>query len=111
MNTLVLVIVFAVLVEALIEYAKTIGKAIVGKQYKTAVTQLVAVVVGVVLCVAGNADMFAALGITFSIKMLGTVLTGIIISRGANYASDIMKRIQSIVSGELVLGEVSTDEK
>ena len=114
MDILVMVIVFAMLVEALVEDAKTIGKAFLNKEYKTAVTQLAAVMLGIVLCVAGDADMFVVLGITFNIDMLGTVLTGIIISRGANYASDIMKRIQSIVSGELVLGEateVSTDEK
>lgn len=114
MNTLVIAVVIAIVVEALIEYAKTIGKAVMNKQYKTAVTQLAAIAIGVGLCAAAGADVFAALGITFSIKVIGVVLTGIFASRGANYLSDIAKRIQSVISGELVLSdaiEVSTDEK
>lgn len=111
MNTLVLAVVIAIIVEALIEYAKTIGKAVIGKQYKTAATQIAAIVIGVALCAAAGADVFAALGITFTVKVIGIILTGIFASRGANYLSDIAKRIQSVISGELVLGEVSTDEK
>lgn len=114
MNTLVLAVVIAIIVEALIEYAKTIGKAVMGKQYKTAVTQFTAIAIGVGLCVAASVDIFAALGIVFSVKAIGIVLTGIFASRGANYLSDIAKRIQSVISGELVLSdavEVNTDEK
>lgn len=101
MDILVLVIVFAVLVEALIEYAKTVAKAFVGGEYKTAITQVVAIVLGIVICFAGNADVFAALGITFSIKYMGVVLTGIFISRGANYMSDLVKRIQSLIGSSV----------
>ena len=39
MNMIVLVLMMAVTVEALIEYAKTFGKAIIEKQWKTAATQ------------------------------------------------------------------------
>lgn len=114
MNTLVLAVVIAIVVEALIEYAKTIGKAVLSKQYKTAATQLAAIAIGVGLCVATDANVFADLGITFSVEAIGVVLTGIFASRGANFVSDIAKRIQSVISGELVLSdaiEVSNDEK
>ncbi|MFR1786349.1 MAG: hypothetical protein ACLSWY_10470 [Ruthenibacterium lactatiformans] len=39
MNMIVLVLMMAVTVEALVEYAKTFGKAIIEKQWKTAATQ------------------------------------------------------------------------
>ena len=39
MNRTVLVLMMAVTVEALVEYAKTFGKAILEKQWKTAATQ------------------------------------------------------------------------
>ena len=39
MNRTVLVLMMAVTVEALIEYAKTFGRAIIEKQWKTAATQ------------------------------------------------------------------------
>lgn len=114
MNALVLAVVIAIIVEALIEYAKTIGKAVMNKQYKTAATQLAAIAIGVGLCAAADVDLFAALGIVFSIKAIGVVLTGIFASRGANFVSDIAKRIQSVISGELVLSdaiEVNADKK
>ena len=114
MNALVLAIVFAIITEALVEYAKTICKALMSKQYKTASTQLAAIIIGVGLCATAGVDVFAGLGITFSVKAIGIVLTGIFASRGANYLSDIAKRIQSVISGELVLSdaiEVNTDEK
>ena len=80
--------------EALIEYAKSIGKAFSGGEWKTAVTQLVAIVVAVLLCVATGADLVAVVGIVFVWPWLGILLTGIIISRGANYVSDFVKRLQ-----------------
>ena len=49
MNMIVLVLMMAVTVEALIEYAKTFGKAIIEKQWKTAATQAGAVALGVLL--------------------------------------------------------------
>ena len=52
MNRTVLVLMMAVTVEALVEYAKTFGKAIIEKQWKTAATQAGAVALGVSLCSA-----------------------------------------------------------
>ena len=62
MNMIVLVLMMAVTVEALIEYAKTFGKAIIKKQWKTAATQAGAVALGVLLCFGVGADFYAALG-------------------------------------------------
>ena len=94
MTGIVLIIVLAIVVEAFVEYGKSIGKALCSSEWKTAVTQLVAIVVAVLLCVATGADLFAAIGMMFAWPWLGVVLTGIIISRGANYASDFVKRLQ-----------------
>lgn len=94
MTGIVLITVLAIVVEAFIEYGKSIGKAFVGGAWKTAVTQLVAIVLGVLLCMATGADLFAMIGLVFAWPWLGVVLTGIIISRGANYVSDFVKRLQ-----------------
>jgi hypothetical protein len=94
MEGIVLIITLAIIVEALIEYAKSIGKAIVGGGWKTAVTQLIAIICAIVLCFASGADLFAAIGLEFVWPWLGVVLTGIIISRGANYVSDFITRLQ-----------------
>ena len=76
MNRTVLVLMMAVTVEALVEYAKTFGKAILEKQWKTAATQAGAVALGVSLCFSAGADFYAALGVSFNAAWLGVALTG-----------------------------------
>ena len=71
-----------------------------GGAWKTAVTQLAAIALGVLLCFMTGGDLFAVVGITFVWPWLGTVLSGVIISRGANYVSDFIKRLQSVKTEE-----------
>lgn len=97
MSMVVLAVVIAVTVEGLIEYAKSIGKAVEAGEHKTALTQTGAVALGVLLCLAVRADVYGALGVNFAVPWVGTVLTGIFASRGSNYISDLVKKFQSIV--------------
>ena len=85
METIVLFLTLAVTVEGLVEYVKNIIEG----ERRAVVIQLCALVVAVALCVLAGADIYASLGVTFS------VLTGIFASRGANYASDILGKLQS----------------
>ena len=75
MNMIVLVLMMAVTVEALIEYAKTFGRAIIEKQWKTAATQAGAVALGVLLCFGVGADFYAALGVNFNVAWIGMVMS------------------------------------
>jgi len=97
MSIFLLAVVMAVIVEAIIEYGKTIWAAAEKKAYKTVVTQLVAIALSVCLCLAVQADVFAALGINFNVHWLGILLTGIFASRGSNYVSDFVKKIQTTI--------------
>lgn len=92
MEGLTLVIVLAIITEALVEYGKSIGKAFIGNDIKAAVTQLAAIAVSVLLCFAAGADLFKVVGITFAWPWLGVVLTGVLGSRGANYLSDLVAK-------------------
>lgn len=94
MEGIVLIMVMAVVVEAFIEYAKTIGRAFADGQWKTAVTQVAAILLGMLLCGLTGADLFGVMGIVFRWPWLGYILTGVIISRGANYVSDFVKRLE-----------------
>lgn len=96
MTTVVLALIAAVVVEALVEYGKTIANAVTSKDTKTAITQLCSIAISVGLCFAFGADIFSALGITIKVAWLGTLLTGIFASRGSNYISDIVTRVQGI---------------
>ena len=93
MENIALIIMLAVTVEALVEYGKSIGKAFADKQAKTAITQLCAMAVSVGLCGLAGADMYAVIGVPFSVPWVGTILTGIFASRGANFVSDLVGKL------------------
>ena len=97
MNITVIIAV-AILIEALVEYAKTILKMVEDGEKKTAITQCATVVLGVLLSFAFNADLFVPIGIEVN-HVVGTIITGIIASRGANYISDFIKKIGEITVG------------
>ena len=87
-----IIIAVAILIEGLVEYGKNIADMFYGGDKKTAVTQIVTIVVGVALAFAFNADMFIPLGLTVN-HYIGMVLTGIVMSRGSNYVSDLITKI------------------
>lgn len=93
MEGITLIIVLAIVTEALVEYGKSIGRAFAGNDSKTAFTQLAAIVASVLLCFAAGADLFKVVGINFTWPWVGVVLTGILGSRGANYLSDLVSKI------------------
>ena len=100
MDGISIVVMVAVIVEAIIEYAKTIGKMFVDGNHKTAVTQLAAVALAIGLCFITNANLFEVIGIDFSYNWVGIVLTGIFGSRGANYVSDFISRLKGKITQE-----------
>lgn len=102
MTEFVLVLMMAVTVEGLVEYAKSIGKAFLSKEYKTVITQAAAVVVSVLLCFAANANFYEALGVGFAYSWVGVLLTGVFASRGANYVSDLITKLQTLGSSKQV---------
>lgn len=98
MSMIVLAIVMAVTVEGLVELGKSIGRAALQGDVKTAVTQICAAVISCILCTAVGADVYAALGVAFGIPWLGCILTGLFASRGSNYISDLIKKLQGLTS-------------
>lgn len=87
-----LIVVLAVAVEALVEYAKTWVASITEGGWKTAIIQTGALAVSVLLCVATGADMFAILGISLGHSWLGSVFTALLTARGSNYMADFLTR-------------------
>ena len=96
MQGILLVIALAVIVEAVVEYAKSIARMFTAGEVKTGITQLCAIAVAVALCFATGADLFAALGLEFALPGIGAALTGLFASRGANYVSDIISKLQAV---------------
>lgn len=88
-NTLAIVFILAIIVEALIDYATTIFMKVDGKlviEWK----KIAAIGLGIFLAIAAGADFLAASGLDFKIPYVGVVLTGIFFSRGSNYVADLI---------------------
>ena len=97
MNIAVIIAV-AILIEGLVEYGKNIADMFYGGDKKTAITQIVTIVVGIALAFAFSADMFIPLGLTVN-HYIGMVLTGVVMSRGSNYVSDLIGKIGQTTVG------------
>lgn len=107
MEGITLILVLAITVEALVQYGKNIVAMALNKEYKTFATQLAAIVLAVLVCLATGADLYSLLGVSFAVPWLGILLTGVVISRGSNYASDFIKRLQSPSPAKTIANNIS----
>ena len=92
MDAILLFMTLAITVEGLIEYVKTACT----KDWRCSLIQVGALVVSIALCLLSGADIYAFLGVSFQVPFVGSILTGIFASRGANYASDMLGKLRSI---------------
>ena len=98
MKTIALIVMVAILLEALVEYGKTIDHMVSNKEYKTAITQGITIVLGIALAFifklhlfnGAMSEFYEGLSINGTIDM---ILTGILFSRGANYFRDFVSRL------------------
>ena len=90
MNHLVFLLMLAIVTEAVLQYGKEIARAVAGRQAKTAVTQVCGLALGVSLTLLCRASVFSEMPGEMP-PVMGQVLSGIFISRGANYVSDWIK--------------------
>lgn len=97
MNIAVIIAV-AVLIEGLVEYGKTITNMFYEGDRKTGITQIVTIIIGIGLAFAFSANMFVPLGLVVN-EYIGMVLTGIVMSRGSNYVSDLIGKIGQTTVG------------
>lgn len=88
---LLLFVVVAMLGESIWETAK-----MVWQDGKLSVDRIGALVVGLVLAVGLQIDLFAALGCPFKYPWVGMILTGILLSRGSNFIHDLLNKIAGI---------------
>lgn len=72
------------------------------KDKKVDFNAIVTAVIGIVLAIAAQLDVFGLLGISFVIPFLGQVLTGLVISKGSNYVYDFVTKIIALLSGNVV---------
>lgn len=88
-------VLMAIVIEGVITYIKEI---FVDKNVMW--QQVLGIVLGIVVAIGYNADLFALFGLTSTIPLLGCVLTGVLLSRGSNYIFDLVKQLQGYQSKE-----------
>ena len=81
----------AILAEAVWENLKMIWQ-----DGKVSIDRIGALIVSIVISMATQLDVFAILNFGISIPFVGSFLTGILISRGANFIHDLLNKIQTI---------------
>lgn len=91
MENFLQIIVIAILAEAIWENLKMIWQ-----EGKLSIDKLGALIVSVIIAIATQLDIFAILNFNIPIPFIGSFLTGILISRGANCIHDILTKIQTI---------------
>jgi hypothetical protein len=90
MEFLQLLIIAAVL-EALWETAKMFWQA-----GKVSIDRVGAAVLGVFLCVAAGVDFFQMVELPLIVPFAGMVLSGLLVSRGANFVHDFISTVEGI---------------
>jgi hypothetical protein len=88
MNAFSQLVIIAVLVEAIWENIKRVYS-----ENKVDTSIIGSLGVSVLVCVSTGADLFPLVGMPLAVPFLGSVLTGIITARGANFVNDLFTRL------------------
>lgn len=86
--SIVTIITIALLVEAIWETLKMIWK-----EGKININTVGALAVGILVSILAKIDIFAMQDINLSLPVIGWILTGILMSRGANFIHDLFNKI------------------
>ena len=86
--------ILAILAEAIWENLKMIWE-----NNKFSVNRLGALILSIILALATQIDLFKVLDIEI-VPVIGSIFTGILISRGANFIHDLLVRIENLRKGE-----------
>lgn len=86
--SIVTIITIALLVEAIWETLK-----MTWQEGKVNINTIGALIVGIAVSILAKIDIFAMQGITLSIPLIGWILTGILMSRGANFIHDLFNKL------------------
>lgn len=79
----------AILIEAIWENIKMIYD-----KQKLNINMIGSLVLGVVVCLLAQIDIFPIVGLNMAVPFVGSVFTGIIVSRGANFVNDLFKKLK-----------------
>ena len=83
-------IIIAILVEAIWENLKMIWD-----KNKLNINMLGSLLLSMIICVLAQINIFEIVGINLIVPVIGSLMTGIIVSRGANFVNDLFSRLNN----------------
>lgn len=90
--SIAVIIAIAIIIETLTENVKNYFPKLAETKWAV---MLFTALLGIVVALTYDADIFAAVGLVAKIPYMGTVLTGVLVAGGSNVIFDIVKRIQA----------------
>ena len=88
MESVAIIVVLALLIEAIVE---TVKQAVTGGIKWPAVAAMIG---GIGVCIAAQVGILTILGVPFP-ALLDSVITGILVSRGSNFISDLFGKLKT----------------
>jgi len=82
-------VIVAILVEAIWENCK-----MVWKDKKPNINMIGSLILAIIICVFAKIDIFQIIQIELFVPYIGSILTGIIVSRGANFVNDLFSKLK-----------------
>ena len=87
--SIVTIITIALLVEAVWENIKMIWQ-----NGKVSIDMIGSLIISILVCILTKADIFPMVDVNISVPVIGSILTGIIVSRGANFVHDLFTKLK-----------------
>lgn len=81
-------VIVAILIEAIWENLK-----MVWQNGKFSIDKIGSLVISILICILAKIDIFPIVNLSISVPVIGSILTGIIVSRGANFVHDLFNKI------------------
>lgn len=82
-------IIIAILVEAIWENLKMIWD-----KNKLNFNMIGSLLLSMIICVLARVNIFEIVGINLIVPVIGSLMTGVIVSRGANFVNDLFKKLK-----------------
>ena len=81
-------VIVAILIEAIWENIK-----MVWQNGKFSIDKIGSLVISILICILAKIDIFPIVNLSIMVPVIGSILTAIIVSRGANFVHDLFNKI------------------
>ena len=82
-------VIVAILIEAIWENIK-----MVWQNGKFSIDKIGSLVISILICILAKIDIFPIVNLSIMVPVIGSILTGIIVSRGSNFVHDLFTKLK-----------------